>query len=186
MLLLPTQRLLNVHGPFPSVLNPGNTVELPKFIKANLALTVDAIRGLGSYPVLEPSEPDRGATLQTLPTDSRSRPICRLSTKGSRRSSSSSIRRRRRTRRARRRPWPMPTAFANTCPTPIAPLSTSRRRGHSLRRPTTAITARSSVLRKEPGFQTVARRDHLGPRDRVLLAATAARSANRVAPQVHR
>ena len=48
VLLLPTQRLLNVLEPFPSVLNPGGTVELPKFIKANLALAVDAISGLGS------------------------------------------------------------------------------------------------------------------------------------------
>ena len=69
VLLLPTQRLLNVLDPFPSVLNPGNTVELPKFIKANLTLSVDAISGLGSYPFSNPANLTDGATLQTLPTD---------------------------------------------------------------------------------------------------------------------
>jgi hypothetical protein len=50
VLLLPTQRLLNVLAPFPSQLNPGTTVELPRFIQADLQLVVDAIGGLGSYP----------------------------------------------------------------------------------------------------------------------------------------
>lgn len=68
VLLLPTQRLLNVLEPFPSVLNPGGTVELPKFIKANLALAVDAISGLGSYPFSNPANLTGGATLQTLPS----------------------------------------------------------------------------------------------------------------------
>ena len=68
VLLLPTQRLLNVLDPFPSVFTPGNTVELPRFIKANLALAVDAISGLGSYPFSNPANLTDGATLQTLPT----------------------------------------------------------------------------------------------------------------------
>ena len=68
VLLLPTQRLLNVLDPFPSVLNPGSTVELPKFIKANLALAIDAISGLGSYPFSVAANLTDGATLQTLPT----------------------------------------------------------------------------------------------------------------------
>src|SRR5262245_28678815 len=68
VLLLPTQRLLNVLDPFPSVLNPGNSVDLPKFIKANLDLSVDAISGLGSYPFSNPGNLTDGATLQTLPT----------------------------------------------------------------------------------------------------------------------
>jgi len=68
VLLLPTQRLLNVLDPFPSVLDPGNTVKLPKFIKATLKLSVDAISGLGSYPFSNPANLTDGATLQTLPT----------------------------------------------------------------------------------------------------------------------
>jgi len=68
VLLLPTQRLLNVLDPFPSVLNPGNSVHLPKFINANLDLSVDAISGLGSYPFSNPANLTDGATLQTLPT----------------------------------------------------------------------------------------------------------------------
>ena len=67
-LLLPTQGLLNMLDPFPSLLNPGGTVELPKFIKANLALAVDAISGLGSYPFSNPANLTDGASLQTLPT----------------------------------------------------------------------------------------------------------------------
>ena len=68
VLLMPIQRLLNVLDPFQSVLNPGTTVELPKFINANLVLAVDAIRGLGSYPFSNPAILTDGATLQTLPT----------------------------------------------------------------------------------------------------------------------
>lgn len=69
VLLLPTQRLLNALDPFPSQLNPGTTVELPKFINADLHLAVDAISGLGSYPFSNPALlAADGATLQTLPT----------------------------------------------------------------------------------------------------------------------
>src|SRR5215471_13875237 len=68
VLLLPTQNLLNALDPFPSVLNPGTSVDLPKFIKANLALSVDAISGLGSYPFSNPANLTDGATLLTLPT----------------------------------------------------------------------------------------------------------------------
>ena len=69
VLLLPTQRLLNVLDPFPSQLNPGTTVELPRFIQADLQLVVDAISGLGSYPFSNAAVlAADGATLQTLPT----------------------------------------------------------------------------------------------------------------------
>ncbi|SAL69826.1 hypothetical protein AWB67_03999 [Caballeronia terrestris] len=50
VLLLPTQRLLNLLAPFPSALDPGTTIELPKFIAGTLELEVDVIRGLASYP----------------------------------------------------------------------------------------------------------------------------------------
>jgi hypothetical protein len=69
VLLLPTQRLLNVLAPFPSQLNPGTTVELPRFIQADLRLVVDAISGLGSYPFSSAAVlAADGATLQTRPT----------------------------------------------------------------------------------------------------------------------
>ena len=69
VLLLPTQRLLNVLDGFPSQLNPGATVDLPRFIGADLHLAVDAVSGLGSYPFSNPALlAADGATLQTLPT----------------------------------------------------------------------------------------------------------------------
>lgn len=68
VLLLPTQRLLNVLDTFPSALNPGTTVELPMFIKGTLGLVVDTISGLGSYPFSNTANLTDGATLQTLPT----------------------------------------------------------------------------------------------------------------------
>lgn len=55
VLLLPTQRLLNELAPFPSVLKPGTTIELPKFISANLGLEVQAIKGLSAYPFSDPA-----------------------------------------------------------------------------------------------------------------------------------
>ena len=67
VLLLPTQRLLNVLDTFPSALNPGATVELPMFINATLGLTVDAISGLGSYPFSVVANLTDGATLQSIP-----------------------------------------------------------------------------------------------------------------------
>src|SRR5262245_55721093 len=69
VLLLPTQRLLNVLDLFPSVLNPGTTVELPKFISADLSLDVAAISGLGSYPFSNAALlAVDGATVQTFPS----------------------------------------------------------------------------------------------------------------------
>ncbi len=50
VLLLPTQRLLNQQDTFASQLDPGNTVKLPRFIKANLELSATTIRGASSYP----------------------------------------------------------------------------------------------------------------------------------------
>ncbi len=68
VLLVPTQRLLNEQDAFPSVRAPGTTVDLPRFIKADLALAVDAISGLGSYPFANPAHLTDGATLQTFAT----------------------------------------------------------------------------------------------------------------------
>jgi hypothetical protein len=53
-LLLPTQGLLNVQSSFNSVLNPGNTVQLPRFISADLSLELRTIKGLSSYPFSDP------------------------------------------------------------------------------------------------------------------------------------
>src|SRR6266481_1721392 len=50
VLLLPTQRLLNVEASYNSRLNPGTTVQLPKFISAELKLEVKTIQGLATYP----------------------------------------------------------------------------------------------------------------------------------------
>src|SRR5947208_1216174 len=50
VLLLPTQALLNEESSFDSQLNPGTTVQLPKFILADLKLQVITIKGLSSYP----------------------------------------------------------------------------------------------------------------------------------------
>src|SRR5216683_4268112 len=68
-LLLPTQRLLNVPASFPSQLNPGATVPLPKFIAADLKLEVKAIKGLSTYPFSNAAVlAAEGATVDTLPT----------------------------------------------------------------------------------------------------------------------
>jgi len=50
VLILPTQGLLNLTRPFESQLTPGTTVDLPKFIAAELSLEVKTIKGLGTYP----------------------------------------------------------------------------------------------------------------------------------------
>ncbi|WP_293676943.1 hypothetical protein [uncultured Phenylobacterium sp.] len=55
VLLLPTQRLLNVQDSFPSVADPAVTVRLPRFINASLGLEVQAIAGLKSYPYSNPA-----------------------------------------------------------------------------------------------------------------------------------
>jgi hypothetical protein len=54
VLLIPTQRLLNVLTPFNSLSNPGNLVNLPSFIAANLELGATVIKGLSSYPFSDP------------------------------------------------------------------------------------------------------------------------------------
>ena len=68
-LLIPTQRLLQQLTPFPSQLNEGATVELPKFITANLQMKITTIRGLSSYPFSDETKLDGGATADTFPTD---------------------------------------------------------------------------------------------------------------------
>src|SRR6516164_5999786 len=55
VLLLPTQRLLNVTAAFPSSLNPGTSVQLPAFIAAAPRLELVAVKGLSSYPFSDPS-----------------------------------------------------------------------------------------------------------------------------------
>ena len=69
VLLLPTQGLLNLEATFPSQLNPGSTVQLPKFISADLKLELKAIKGLSSYPFSDAAAlTDEGATVETQPT----------------------------------------------------------------------------------------------------------------------
>ncbi len=50
VLLLPTQNLLNVQQPFASQVNSGTTVNLPRFIAADLKLEIKTIQGLSTYP----------------------------------------------------------------------------------------------------------------------------------------
>lgn len=54
VLLLPTQGLLNLQTPFPSQLNGGGSIDLPRFISADLQLEVTTLRGLSSYPFSNP------------------------------------------------------------------------------------------------------------------------------------
>jgi hypothetical protein len=67
ILLLPTQRLLYAQDLFPSQLNPGATVSLPRFIKADLALSITTINGLSAYPFSNPAVlASEGATADTV------------------------------------------------------------------------------------------------------------------------
>ena len=68
VLLMPTQRLLYDQAPFPSVLNQGASVQLPKFLNANLGLEIVAIRGLASYPFSKQASLADGETLEPFPT----------------------------------------------------------------------------------------------------------------------
>lgn len=69
VLLLPTQRLLNVQASFPSQLDPGTNVQLPKFIAADLKLEIKAIKGLSTYAFSDAGVlAAEGATVETLPT----------------------------------------------------------------------------------------------------------------------
>ena len=54
ILLLPTQNLLYVQDLFDSLLKPGQKVSLPRFIKADLALSLTTIQGLAAYPFSDP------------------------------------------------------------------------------------------------------------------------------------
>lgn len=70
VLLLPTQRLLNAQIAFNSQLNPGNTVDLPRFINANLSLEAKTISGLSSYPFSDPTVlAGEGVTPDTIATN---------------------------------------------------------------------------------------------------------------------
>jgi hypothetical protein len=69
VLLIPTQRLLNVSASFDSQSNPGNTVELPAFIAANLGLQATVIKGLSTYPFSDPVVlTDEEVTFDIIPT----------------------------------------------------------------------------------------------------------------------
>jgi hypothetical protein len=68
-LLLPTQNLLYVQAPFPGQLNPGTSVNLPKFISADLKLEVRAIKGLSTYPFSDAGVlAGEGVSADPLPT----------------------------------------------------------------------------------------------------------------------
>lgn len=54
ILLMPTQRLLYVQDLYPSRLTPGGSVSLPRFISADMALSITTIQGLGAYPFSDP------------------------------------------------------------------------------------------------------------------------------------
>jgi hypothetical protein len=70
VLVLPTQNLLNWQPPFNSVLNPGNPVFLPGFIKADLQLEIKTIKGLSTYPFSDTTVlTTEGVTVDTWPTD---------------------------------------------------------------------------------------------------------------------
>jgi hypothetical protein len=70
ILLLPTQGLLNAQDPFSSQLSPGDTVQLPRFINADLSLEAKLIRGLSSYPFSSAAVlAAEGVTAETLATD---------------------------------------------------------------------------------------------------------------------
>ncbi len=56
LLLLPTQRLLYMQDLFESRLKPGTQVALPRFIGADLGLSITTISGLASYPFSNPVE----------------------------------------------------------------------------------------------------------------------------------
>ncbi|KKO19166.1 MAG: hypothetical protein L3J18_01525 [Candidatus Brocadia sp.] len=69
VLVLPTQNLLNAQATFNSVLNPGNPVDLPKFIKANLQLEIKTIKGLSTYPFSDATVlTNEGVLADTWPT----------------------------------------------------------------------------------------------------------------------
>jgi hypothetical protein len=69
VLLLPTQRLLNVEASFESHLSEGDTVQLPKFITADLKLEVITIKGLSTYPFSDPAVlANEGATSDQFAT----------------------------------------------------------------------------------------------------------------------
>src|ERR1044072_9481424 len=72
VLLLPTQRLLNIQEAFNSQLNPPGTVQLPRFIKADLELSMTTIKGMSSYPFSDPKVlKDESVTSNTAVTDAQ-------------------------------------------------------------------------------------------------------------------
>src|ERR1041385_80869 len=72
VLLLPTQGLLNIQDGFASQLNPPGTVQLPRFIKADLELSMTTIKGMSSYPFSDPKVlKDEGVTADTVVTNAQ-------------------------------------------------------------------------------------------------------------------
>ena len=72
VLLLPTQRLLNIQEAFNSQLNPPGTVQLPRFIKADLELSLTTIKGMSSYPFSNAAVlAGEGVTTDTLVTNAQ-------------------------------------------------------------------------------------------------------------------
>ena len=70
LLLLPTQRSLNQLMPFNSQLNPGNMVQLPKFISAKPKFQLRTIKGLSAYPYsTEFVLNNEGSSSDTFPTN---------------------------------------------------------------------------------------------------------------------
>src|SRR6266487_1851572 len=69
VLVVPTQRLLNELETFESQLEPGTTIDLPKFITANLELEVRTIKGLSTYPFSDSMVLNsEGASVDVSPT----------------------------------------------------------------------------------------------------------------------
>ena len=185
VLLLPTQRLLNVLDPFPSVLNPGNSVELPKFIKANLSLCFRRHQRAGKLSVFQPGKPDRR---RDAPDAADRRGVPCQPARSLRRSRDSVQARRSDVRQKYggrtgacgrcRRHSQIPAQLVS-CGLQLhdaADTVCEDRRQLSLRD--------QAVVREEPGIPTVAGRDHVGSRDCVLPAAAASGGANRAAAQV--
>jgi hypothetical protein len=70
VLLIPTQGLLNDFGPVASNLNPGTSVNLPKFIQGNIKLEAVTIKGLSSYPFSDaPTLTAEGVTVDHSSSD---------------------------------------------------------------------------------------------------------------------
>ena len=184
VLLLPTQRLLNVLDAFPSQLNPGTTVELPKFISARSGPRRGRHPRAGELSVLEPGDPGSRRRHAPDAADRRRVPA----------EPAGALRRARRAVQARRpgvgaehggragARWPTRTASASTCRSSYRHGVQLHHAAHGVREDRRQLSLRDQALvREEPRLQAVEGRDHLGPRDRVLPAPAAPGRADRAA-----